>query len=216
MIHDLSRTPTIINRYIAEMRDEEVQSDRLRFRTNLQRIGQCIAYEISKTLDYEQRSVTTPLGVAEVQVPTGDIVLLTILRAGLPMHQGLLDTFDHAESAYVSAYRSHHKDGTFEINLEYITCPDLTGKTLIISDPMIATGASIEATLDAVEPYGAPEKVHVVTAIASRQGIDHVLRLRYDVEIWAAAIDEELTGKSYIVPGLGDAGDLAFGPKLQD
>lgn len=216
MIHDLSRERSIINYYISILRDVDQQSDRHRFRQTLERLGMLMGYEISKSLDYEAVEVTTPLGTAEVYNPNDEVVLLTILRAGLPMHNGLLHVLDLADSAFVAAYRSHHKDGTFEIKLHYVTCPDLTDKVLIISDPMIATGASISATLDATEPFGAPKKIHLATAIASNQGIEHVSRLHDHVEIWTAAIDDELTAKSYIVPGLGDAGDLAYGPKLQD
>lgn len=216
MIHDLSSKPSILHHYVAELRDVSVQLDRMRFRHNLKRIGTAIGYEISKHLVYDTVDVTTPLGVAETIQISDDIVLVTILRAGLPLHEGLLACFDKADCGYVAAYRNHHKDGTFDIKLEYITCPDLTGKTLIISDPMVATGASVEAALEAIAPYGDPAKVHLVTAIASTQGVEYVQRLRYDVEVWAAAIDQELTAKSYIVPGLGDAGDLAFGSKIQD
>lgn len=216
MIHNLSLSPSILNQYLAEIRDESVQGDRLRFRTNLQRIGQIMGYEISKQLSYSSCEISTPLGVAEVAMPHQDIVLVSILRAGLPMHQGLLDTFDHADNAFVSAYRSHHKDGTFEIKLQYVTCPDLQGKTLMLCDPMLATGASLHATLEALQDYGKYSALHIATAIASRQGTDYIHRLYPEAHIWAGAIDEELTGKSYIVPGLGDAGDLAFGSKLQD
>jgi uracil phosphoribosyltransferase len=175
-----------------------------------------MAYEISKTLNYATTSVQTPLGTADVQESTDQIVLLTILRAGLPMHNGILHMLDLADSAFVAAYRSHHKDGTFEIKLQYVTCPDLTDKVLIISDPMIATGASISKTIEAISEHGTPDKIHIATAISSTQGIEHVTRYHDNVEIWAGAMDDELTAKSYIVPGLGDAGDLAYGPKLQD
>lgn len=216
MIHNLADNNSLLNRYIAEIRDEEIQQDRMRFRKNLERIGQVFALEISKTFQYVERDVSTPLGIASVALPQNEVVLLTILRAGLPLHNGLLNFIDHAENGFISAYRLHHKDGTFEIKLEYITCPDLKDKTLILSDPMLATGASVEAALEAIEAYGKPLKTHVVTAIASRQGVQYINRLYPEVEIWAGSIDEELTAKSYIVPGLGDAGDLSFGSKLQE
>ena len=187
----------------------------MRFRANLERIGQIMAFEISKTLDYENQDIQTPLGIAEVPLPQNEMVLMTILRAGLPLHNGLLSFYDNVDNAFVSAYRSHHKDGTFEINLQYITCPSLEGKVLILSDPMLATGASIEATLEVIKDYGRPSKIHIATAIASRQGIEYIERTYGNVDIWVGAIDEELTGKSYIVPGLGDAGDLSYGGKLQ-
>ncbi len=215
MIFSLNENNSIANRFIAELRDVNVQKDKMRFRRNLERIGEVMAYEISQRLNYKQLEVETPLGIAKVGVPSDRIVLATILRAGMPMHQGLLNYFDNAASAFVSAYRRHHKDGTFEIALEYVSCPDLNGCVLIISDPMVATGASVELAIKSLQRFGLPEQIHVATAIASRQGLEHLRRTMPNVKVWAGAIDDELTAKSYIVPGLGDAGDLAYGPKMQ-
>lgn len=215
MIYNLSEHNSLANRFIAELRDVKVQGDRLRFRRNLERIGEVMAYEISRRLNFLPQEVETPLGIAKIALPTDRVVLGTILRAGMPMHQGLLNHFDDAESAFVSAYRKHHKDGTFEIALEYVSCPDLNDCVLILSDPMLATGASVELAVQALRQFGEPRQVHVATAIASRQGLEHLRRTLPSASVWAGAIDDELTAKSYIVPGLGDAGDLAYGPKLQ-
>lgn len=213
---NLSRTNSIANRFIAELRDVNIQKDRMRFRRNLERIGEIMAYEISKTLTYRKKEVETPLGVANVELPNTRIVLATILRAGIPLHQGLLNYFDDADNAFVSAYRMHHKGGTFEINLEYISCPTLEGCVLILADPMLATGASIDITIKELIKHGVPKEIHVVTAIASTYGLDFIKRTHPNVKVWIGALDDELTAKSYIVPGLGDAGDLSYGAKLQD
>lgn len=216
MLFNLSENNSIANQYVAEIRDAAIQKDSLRFRKNMERIGAILAYEISKTLDFKEKEIETPLGIANLQVPNSKIVLGTILRAGLPMHQGLLEIFDRAENAFVSAYRKQHKDGTFEINLEYVSCPNLEGKVLILADPMLATGASMGLTLETLLQYGTPSKVHLVTAIAATPGLNHIQRYFPDASVWMGALDEELTAKSYIVPGLGDAGDLAFGEKVQE
>ncbi len=216
MIFNFSEHQSISNQYVRELRDINIQNDRARFRKNLNRLGQIAAFEISKTFEYHSTEVETPLGTANVDLFNERIVLATILRAGLPLHQGLLDSFDHAQSAFVSAYRQHHKDGTFEISLQYATCPNLDGCQLIITDPMIATGASLTKSIEALLENGTPSQIHVVSAIASKPGLNYVKRLYPNIDFWVFAIDEELTGKSYIVPGLGDAGDLAFGPKEQD
>ncbi|MEM7101584.1 MAG: uracil phosphoribosyltransferase [Bacteroidota bacterium] len=216
MLVNLSKEPSIANYFIAELRDNVIQKDKMRFRRNLERLGEVIAYKISKTFEYAKKEVETPLGIAEVDVPQNQVVLATILRAGIPLHAGFMNYFDRAENAFVSAYRKHHKDGTFEINLEYISCPPLEGKTLIIADPLLATGASLVVSVKELLENGQPESIHVATAIAASPGIQHVQRNIPNVNIWTGAIDEELTAKSYIVPGLGDAGDLAFGEKLQD
>lgn len=216
MIFNLSEHQTIANKYIAELRDTSIQKDRLRFRTNMQRIGEILAYEISKTLSYEEKAVETPLGIANTALPTDRIVLATILRAGLPLHQGMLRVFDNADNAFVSAYRKHHKDGTFEINLEYVSCPNLNDCVLILADPMLATGASMTLAARQLKEYGEPKAIHFVTAIASSYGLQHIERLFPDARVWMGALDEELTAKSYIVPGLGDAGDLSYGAKLQE
>jgi uracil phosphoribosyltransferase len=216
MVKNLSEKNSIVNRFLAELRDVNLQKDRLRFRRNMERLGEVMAYEISKTLTYETAEVETPLGIAKVPLPSQRIVLATILRAGIPFHQGLLNYFDGAENAFVSAYRKHHKDGTFEIALEYISCPNLEDAVLIVADPMLATGASMHLAIKELCHHGMPAKTHIVTAIASAQGVDYVRRFHPDATIWTGAVDEELTAKSYIVPGLGDAGDLAYGAKLQE
>ena len=216
MIHNLSFQNSIANQFLAQLRDVNVQNNRLLFRENMERIGNIFAYEISKHLDYKEIEVETPLGIAKSFIPDSKIVLCTILRAGLPLYNGILDFFDDANNSFIAAYRKNHKDGTFEISLEYITCPDLTGVTLILIDPMLATGASIEKTLESLAEYGKYEQLHIVSIIASSFGVNHIKRLYPNAHLWMAAEDEELTAKSYIVPGLGDAGDLAFGKKLQE
>ncbi|MEL6973337.1 MAG: uracil phosphoribosyltransferase [Bacteroidota bacterium] len=216
MLHLLESTPSIVNRYISEMRDVNVQNDRMRFRRNMERVGECIGFELSKTLNFADQIVSTPLGEATTPVPADEIVLATILRAGLPLHQGLLNVFDDAGNAFVSAYRRHHKDGTFEIAVEYLSCPDLNDKVLIVSDPMLATGASMVLATQALLRHGTPKSIHFVCAIAAQQGLDHLRRHFANTHIWLGALDEELTAKSYIVPGLGDAGDLSYGAKLQE
>lgn len=216
MIHNLSSQNTIANHYLAQLRDVNVQNNRLLFRKNMERLGNIFAYEISKLLPYNQVDVETPLGIAKTNLSDSKIILCTILRAGLPLHQGLLDYFDEAGNAFVAAYRKNHKDGTFEISLEYITCPDLTDATLIISDPMLATGSSIQKTIESLEEYGQYSQLHIVSIIASSYGVKQMRRLFPKAHLWMAAEDDELTAKSYIVPGLGDAGDLAFGKKLQE
>lgn len=214
-IHVFSQSNSIMNQYLFELRDFEIQKDSMRFRKNLERMASLMAYEISKTLAYQSQTAETLLGEAEVKVLEFQPVLATILRAGLPMHQGMLHIFDKAENAFLSAYRRHHKDGSFEISLDYISCPSLEGKTLIICDPMLATGASMEIALAELLKHGQPCKIHLVVAIAAQDGVDHILRMFPQLELWVAAIDEELTAKSYIVPGLGDAGDLSYGSKMQ-
>jgi len=216
MPHLLTEKPSVINQYLAELRDEAVQQDRARFRNNLRRIAKFAGYEISKTLAYEPASITTPLGIANTELSNDRVVIATILRAGLPMYEGLLEVFDQADSAFASAYRKHNKDGSFDINMPYLTCPSLDGSVLILADPMIATGASIHSCLLAMEDHGTPKSIHVVTAIASVEAVAFLKRRHSKLHVWAAAVDEELTAKSYIVPGLGDAGDLAYGPKLQE
>ncbi|MEZ4988565.1 MAG: uracil phosphoribosyltransferase [Saprospiraceae bacterium] len=216
MLHLLSDTPSVVNRYVTELRNVHIQKDRMRFRHNMERIGSFIGYEISKKLTFDAVSVETPLGSATTDVYTDRIVLATILRAGLPLHNGLLHAFDEADNAFVSAYRKHHRDGTFEIEVEYLSCPDLEGATLIVSDPMLATGASMVLATKALLEYGKPASLHFVSAIAARLGYEYLHRHFPDADIWIAAMDEELTAKSYIVPGLGDAGDLSYGAKLQE
>lgn len=216
MIHDLSQQNSILHRFIGELRDVHVQKDALRFRRNLERVGELMAYEISKTLTYVSQEVETPLGIATVPYPDQPIVLATILRAGLPMHQGMLNYFDGAGNAFVSAYRRHHKDGTFDIKMGYVSCPNLDDKVLIVSDPMLATGASMSLVTQSLMEYGRPAAIHLAVTIASTPGLEHIRRILPKAQVWVAAIDEELTAKSYIVPGLGDAGDLSYGAKLQE
>lgn len=214
MVHLLSEKNSVINHFIAELRNIHVQNDRMRFRRNLERIGEIAALEISKTMPYTPQDITTPLGVANMLLMSEQPVVGTILRAGLPLHQGILNYFDAADNAFISAYRKHHKDGSFEIKLEYMASPSLDGRILILADPMLATGASIVTTYKAILELGKPKHLHIVAAIGSIQGVEYVKKhLPESVDIWMGAIDEELTAQSYIVPGLGDAGDLAFGDK---
>ena len=212
----MSLTNSLFTRYISEIRDVEIQKDPMRFRRNMERMGEIYAYDISKTLEFVPTEVTTPLGVAETNKLKEEPVVATILRAGLPLHFGILNFFDKAENAFISAYRKHHKDNTFEIALEYVACPDLTGKTLILCDPMLATGSSMTLTYKQLLIKGRPKHTHLVSVIASKQGVDYVKTHMPDTNytLWCGAIDEELTAHAYIVPGLGDAGDLAFGNKL--
>ncbi len=216
MIHILSKENSIFNKFIAEIRDREIQRDSMRFRRNLERIGEVMGYEISRSLNYVSRIVETPLGEASVEMISDKIVLATILRAGLPMHQGFLNYFDDAESAFVSAYRKSSKDGSFKVKVEYISSCDLGGKTLILADPMLATGTSLVLAYEAlIAKGGEPAHTHVASIIASEQGIDYASRHlpSRKTTLWLGAVDAELTSRSYIVPGIGDAGDLAFGEK---
>ncbi|MCX6294822.1 MAG: uracil phosphoribosyltransferase [Bacteroidetes bacterium] len=215
MVQVLGANNSIFNQFIAEIRDENIQKDSLRFRKNIERIGEIIAYEISKKLVYVDVEVNTPLGIANVSVPKEQPVVATILRAGLPLHQGVTNYFDKAENAFISAYRRHHKDGSFDIHVEYLASPDLNGKTLILCDPMLASGASMVMSYQALLKRGMPAHTHIVSVIASSEGIEYVKKhLPESVTLWVGAVDEELTAQSYIVPGLGDAGDLAFGVKI--
>jgi uracil phosphoribosyltransferase len=216
MVIDLSKHHSLLNHWVAELRDVHVQNDRMRFRRNIERIGEVAAYELSKTLRFKSVDVTTPLGIASTSLLEEQPVLGTILRAGLPLHQGMLNYFDKADNAFISAYRKHHTDGSFEISLEYLSCPDLNNRILILCDPMLATGASIVETIQAIQKTYTPAQIHIVVTIASQKGIEHVEKeLGAEIPIWCAAIDPILNDKSYIVPGLGDAGDLAFGTKMQ-
>jgi uracil phosphoribosyltransferase len=213
-VHEIRKHNSIFNSFIAQIRDENVQKDRMRFRRNMERIGEVMAYEISKTFTVDEQHISTPLGQAVEKLHKEPLVLATILRAGLPLHQGLLNYFDDAENAFISAYRRHHKNDAFEIEIEYLSTPQLDGKTVILSDPMLATGASMVMAYKAMLSKGTPAKVHVVTAIASIEGVAYVKKnMPSSTQIWVGAIDDELTAQAYIVPGLGDAGDLAFGSK---
>jgi len=215
MVHNLSLHNSVLREWVRELRDSAVQTDRMRFRRNLERIGEIAAYEISKTLLYKEVEVQTPMGITNSVELDAQPVVATLLRAGIPLHQGLLNYFDKADNAFVAGYRKHHSDGTFEIEQQYITSPGLEGRTLIIADPMLASGSSMVLALETLTADEMPLQIHIVTAIACEVGIAYVLRKYPDVHIWTAAIDEELTARAYIVPGLGDAGDLAYGPKRQ-
>lgn len=214
-IINLGEENSVFNQFIYEIRDSQIQKDSLRFRENMKRIGALMAYEISKRLSYCTKDVITPLGTAQCSVPEEQIVLATIMRAGLPMHEGMLYVFDRAENAFVSAYRKYETGDKFHIEFEHFSAPGLTDKVIILADPMLATGASMELAYKALLTNGTPKHTHIATIIASREGVDFVAdRLPdEDVTLWVGAIDDELTSKSYIVPGLGDAGDLAYGSK---
>jgi uracil phosphoribosyltransferase len=216
MIHNFANTPSVIHQYLFELRNVDIQKDGLRFRRNLERMGELMAYEISKTLEYVETEVETPFGTAKVKVPEQNMVVAAILRAGLPLHRGIINVMDYADSAFVSTYRKHNPDGSFQVKLEYVTCPDLTDSVLVIADPMLATGSTVCEAVESLLEYGQPRQIHLVTAISSNQGIEHVSRLYPQIHIWTGDVDEELTAKSYIVPGLGDAGDLCFGKKQID
>lgn len=215
MIKNLGENNSIFNQFVAELRDIEIQNDRMRFRRNLERIGEIFAYEISKTLEYKPLEITTPLGSIEMQLVKEQPILATILRAGLPLHQGLLNFFDHADNAFITAYRKYDKNEAFDIRVEYISSPDINKRTLILSDPMLASGASIVKTVRGILTYGFPHHIHIVAALASVEGLDFIQRnlSLHNMTIWVGGIDDELTAQAYIVPGLGDAGDLAFGKK---
>lgn len=215
MIHNLSERSSIFQVFISELRNKEVQHDPLRFRTNLERVSMILGYELSKKMAYQPKEVVTPLGIAHCEELIDQPVIASILRAGVPMHNGLLSVFDRAENAFVSAYRKPKKNGDFDIHVEYLAAPSLDHKTLIIADPMLATGASMYLVYKALLNKGVPAKIHIVSAIASQEAIDFLkTKLPKSTEFWLGDIDQELTAQSYIVPGLGDAGDLAFGPKF--
>lgn len=216
-IRIFDREKTILNNYVAQMRDAEVQKNSMLFRLNLERVGEIMAYEISKTFEYSAHQITTPLGISDMMISENKVVLASILRAGIPMHNGFLNYFENAENAFVSAYRKYSKEGSMTIVMEQVTTPSLEGKTLILIDPMLATGSSIEMAYHALlEKAGQPDHTHIVALISSTDGVDHVQRMLpgEKVSIWTAAMDDEMTVKSYIVPGIGDTGDLAYGKKL--
>lgn len=216
-IINLENTPSLLSRFVRELRDTSIQTDPLRFRRNLERIGEIMAYEISKHLQYHKEDVNTPLAMATADEISRKVVLATILRAGLPFHQGFLNYFDHADNAFVSAYRKYREKGDkFDVLVEYLASPDINDKTLIIVDPMLATGSSMELGYRALLTNGTPAEIHVACVIASQQAVDYVAKVFPEdkTTIWCAAIDPEINSHSYIVPGLGDAGDLSFGVKL--
>ena len=217
MVHILDEQNTLLNKFLSQRRDVDGQRDSMRFRRNLERIGEIMAYEISKSLNYAPAEVTTPLGVAPMQLLSDTVVLATVFRAGLPLHQGFLNYFDDAENAFVSAYRKYSGENEFSIEVEYIACGSLEGKTLILVDPMLATGSSLIAAYEAFVAHGGkPAHTHLVSVLACTEGVDYVLEntSAEDVTLWCATVDRELNTHKYIVPGLGDAGDLAFGAKL--
>ena len=215
-IIELRHTNSVLNNYLAEIRNVDIQKDPLRFRCNIERIGSLMAYEVSKHLDYALCDITTPLGIAQVHLPKDNIVVGSILRAGLPMHNGVLDIFDRAENCFISAYRKYSSDTDFDIELEYVATPSLEGKVLLLADPMLATGKSLAKTIVALQRYGKPRHIHVLNIIGSPEGVEHLRKelSGTDITVWIVAIDEHLNEHKYIVPGLGDAGDLAFGKKL--
>jgi uracil phosphoribosyltransferase len=215
MVINISEQHSLVSNWVSELRDIEVQKDRMRFRRNLERIAEIIGYEISKKMPWEEKEITTPLGISNCKVLTEQPVLATILRAGLAMHTGLLNYFDKGDNAFISAYRKHNPDGSFDIHMEYMSCPDIENRIVIISDPMIATGASLVKSIEFLKEEGTIKELHIVCAIACTVGIEYVSRAVPKATIWCAAIDDEITAKGYIVPGLGDAGDLAFGAKMQ-
>lgn len=217
MVHILGQENTILNKFIAQIRDCRIQLDSMRFRRNVERVGEIMSYEISKTLNYQAQTVETPLGEAEMSLISDKVVIATVLRAGLPLQQGFLNYFDDAECAFVSAYRKNKKDGTFKINVEYVSCGDLEGKILILVDPMLATGQSLRMTYDTLVAHGGePLHTHIASVIASEQGVEYAQQHlpAGKTTLWLGAVDAELTSKAYIVPGIGDAGDLCYGKKL--
>lgn len=216
MIIDLSKSNSLVNQFVSEIRDTQIQKDRLRFRRNIERLGEIAAYEISKTLNYSSKTITTPLGTIDMPVLQDQPVIGAILRAGLPLHNGILNYFDQADNSFISAYRHHHEDGSFEIKLDYMASATVQNRIFIIADPMLATGTSMAMTLKEIYNEGTPKHTHIVSVIASESGIDKVRKTLDNFTLWVCAIDKELNSKSYIVPGLGDAGDLAFGEKIQN
>ena len=215
MIINLSEQHSLVSNWVSELRNVEIQNDRMRFRRNLERIAEVIGYEISKKMPWQEKEITTPLGTSRSMVLLEQPVLATILRAGLAMHNGLLSFFDKADNAFISAYRKHKPDGSFDIRLEYMSCPDIENRIVIISDPMVATGASLVKSIEFLKEEGTIQELHIVCAIACTVGLEFVTRAYPKATIWCGDIDDEITAKGYIVPGLGDAGDLAYGAKLQ-
>ncbi len=216
MIHNFAKSNSIFNHFLSEIRDVDIQNDRMRFRRNMERLGEIFAYEISKKIDYISTDVQTPLGIAEMNLIDKMPVVASIMRAGIPLHNGVLNYFDMADNAFISAYRKHHRNGKFEIELEYVSCPDINDRTLILVDPMLASGKSMELAYKALLQYGKPKHTHIVSVIASVEGVNFIEKNinMTDVSLWFGAVDNEMTAQSYIVPGLGDAGDLSFGNKI--
>lgn len=216
IIHDFSKENSLLNQYIREVRDVSTQKDRMRFRRNVERIGEILSYEMSKTLEYSSKTVKTPLGEKVINVPFSEIVLCSILRAGIPLHQGILNYFDGVENAFISAYRYHPDGGdAFEVKVKYLASPSIAGKTLILADPMLATGKTLENVLKALESHGTPKEIHIISIIGAKPGIDLAdIIFPENTHLWIATVDDALNERGYIVPGLGDAGDLCYGPRL--
>ena len=214
-IHLLDSTNSILNNFISEIRDLNIQKDAMRFRRNIERIGEILSYELSKELNYTFKNVTTPLGIKKVEICKEDLVLCSVLRAGLPLHQGVLNYFDQIENAFISAYRHHTSENNFDIKVEYLASPTLDQKILILADPMLATGNSLVAVYDTLKKLGNIKQIHIVAVIAAKEGIEYIKKyFPENTHLWVATIDDKLNNKGYIIPGLGDAGDLAFGTKL--
>ncbi|WP_222983865.1 uracil phosphoribosyltransferase [Flagellimonas meishanensis] len=216
IIHRFDTQSSLLNTFISEIRNPQIQKDSMRFRRNIERIGEVLAYEMSKTLDYKEEVITTPFGAKKTSLPQNKLVLCSVLRAGLPLHQGLLNYFDSAENAFISAYRHHPGEGDdFEVIVKYFAAPSLDGKTLVLTDPMLATGKTLENVLEALKNHGTPKKIHIISVIGSKDGLAHVETVfPKETQLWIAAVDDKLTSKGYIIPGLGDAGDLSYGQKL--
>lgn len=215
-IHHIAKENSVLNTFLSEIRDVSIQKDRMRFRRNIERIGEILGYELSKTLNYKNKEITTPLGEKNTFLISDKIVICSVLRAGLPLHQGLLNYFDNADSSFISAYRHHeHNEDSFKIIVEYLASPALDNKTLILADPMLATGRSLVSTYETLRSMGTPKEIHLVSAIAATEGITYIeTRFDTDTHLWVADIDKDLNQRGYIIPGLGDAGDLSFGDKL--
>lgn len=216
IIHHLGEGNSLLNQFIAEIRDVKIQKDAMRFRRNIERIGEILSYELSKKLNYSAKMVETPYGTKNMNIPNDMLVLCSVLRAGLPLHQGMLNYFDGAENAFISAYRHHRGDeDAFEVIINYFAAPSLAGKTLVLTDPMLATGKTLENVLKALKDRGKPEQIHILSVIGSTKGIEHIKSVfPENTHLWIAAVDEMLNNRGYILPGIGDAGDLAFGEKL--
>ncbi|PIE50962.1 MAG: uracil phosphoribosyltransferase [Flavobacteriales bacterium] len=215
IINNLSENKSILNKFLAEIRCVETQKDSMRFRKNIERIGEITAYELSKSLHYEPKNITTPLAEKEVFVPKKEVVICSILRAGLALHNGILNYFDDSENAFISAYRKHTSETEFDIEVEYFASPSIDDKILIIADPMLATGRSLVSVFEGIKKYGTPKEIHIACVIGSQEGVDYIEQhFPKDTQLWIATVDEKLNDKGYIVPGLGDAGDLAYGDKM--
>ena len=213
--HNIGQNNSIINAFVSELRDEKIQQDSMRFRRNIERIGEILAYEMSKTLDYHKKNIKTPLGTKSCYLPQADVVICSILRAGMPLHRGILNYFDKAQNAFISAYRQVKENHDFDIKVDYFASPSLDGKILVLVDPMLATGQSLVKVYDSLLSHGTPAKLHIISVIASKPGIEHLNKFFNDkINFWVSSVDDRLNEKGYIIPGLGDAGDLAFGIKL--